>query len=183
MPGGPYNTHLIGKSIVKKDWKQAYEYIKITDNIISNRSNKNGEITDFKEIFESMNHKKISFFVSSYNSFLWNTRSSHIIKKHTKSKRHLFENVGQLHLPTSHLFQCPHICEAEGYEFVTEKLSVQPKINKRNLIVATTVYAHNPEKDELHKNKKKITLSFFLPTGSYATMIVKQIFLRLYEKQ
>ena len=182
MPGGPYNTHLIGKAIVENDWKRAYEQIKVTDNIPSEVVVKTRNITDFKKIFKSLNPKKIFFFVSSYNSFLWNTQASLIVKKHTKSKYHSFENVGRLHLPVGHLFQCPHICEAEGYEFMAEKFSVQPKINKRNLIVATTMYAHNLEKDELHKNMKKITLSFFLPTGSYATMIVKQFFLRLNEK-
>ena len=62
---------------------------------------------------------------------------------------------------------------------MAKKLSVRPKINKRNLIVATTVYAGNLEKDELHKNMKKLSLSFFLPTGSYATMIIQQIFIKL----
>ncbi|OGC48031.1 MAG: hypothetical protein A3A94_00070 [Candidatus Portnoybacteria bacterium RIFCSPLOWO2_01_FULL_43_11] len=76
----------------------------------------------------------------------------------------------------------PHICEVNGYEFVVEEFLAQPKINKRNIVVATTVYAHNLEKDEFHKKMKKITLSFFLPTGGYATMIVKQIFLWLKNK-
>ena len=182
MPGGPYNTHLIGKAIVKNDWKRAYEHIKITNNIFHKATAKTQNTTDFKEVFKSMNPKKISFFVASYNSFLWNNQASSTVEKHTKSKCYSFENVGRLHLPVGHLFQCPHICEAGGYEFMAEKFSVQPKINKRNLIVATTVYAHNLENDELHKNMKKITLSFFLPTGSYATMMIKSVFLKLHEK-
>ncbi|MCX6715998.1 MAG: tRNA pseudouridine(13) synthase TruD, partial [Candidatus Taylorbacteria bacterium] len=27
LPGGPYNTHLIGKAIVEEDWKEAYEQL------------------------------------------------------------------------------------------------------------------------------------------------------------
>ncbi len=179
MPGGPYNTHLIGEAIVKKDWKGAYVHIKITNNIPPDLLTKLENAFDYKEVFKTINPKKVSFFVSSYNSFLWNTQASLIVKKYTKSKCHSFENVGRLHLPVDYLFQCPHICEVKGYEFMTEKFSIQPKTNERNLIVATTMYAHNLEKDKLHKNKKKITLSFFLPTGSYATMIIKQIFLKL----
>ena len=33
MPGGPYNTHLIGKAIVENNWKEAYKQLKITNNI------------------------------------------------------------------------------------------------------------------------------------------------------
>ncbi|MBU0999130.1 tRNA pseudouridine(13) synthase TruD [Patescibacteria group bacterium] len=179
MPGGPHNTHLIGKSIMKNNWKQAYDQLKITNNITQEVGLKTNEVSDFKKVFASMNPKKVSFFVSAYNSFLWNAEASLVIKKHTKSKICLFENVGKLYLPTDYLFQCPHICEAGGYELIAENLSVQSKPNKRNLLVATNMYAHDLEPDELYKNKKKITLSFYLPTGSYATMIVKQLFLKL----
>ncbi len=182
MLGGPYNTHLIGKAIVKNDWKRAYRHVKITNNISPEIIAKAKHVTDFKEIFKEMDSKKVSFFVSSYNSFLWNTQASSIVKKYAKSKCHSFENVGRLHLPVGNLFRCPHTCEADGYEFMAEKFSTQPKINKRNLIVATTVYADNLEKDELHKNMKKLSLSFFLPTGSYATMIIKQLFYILKNK-
>lgn len=179
IPGGPYNTHLIGKSLTENDWEEAYRQIKLSKNEVPTTLTKNMGTSNPKEIFKLINPKKVSFFVSSYNSFLWNKQASLMVKKHTKSKLHFFENVGQLHLPFNRLFQCPQICEIKGYDFVKEKFDVQPKIDKRNLVVGTNVYAHNLEKDELHKNMKKLTLSFFLPAGSYATMIVKQIFLRL----
>jgi tRNA pseudouridine13 synthase len=182
MPGGPYNTHLIGKAITENNWKQAYEHIKITKNILPEDVKKTGDSKNFKEFFRSMNHKKVSFFVSAYNSFLWNAEASSVINKHMDTQHHLFENVGQLHLPTVNSFQCPHICESKGYELVDSEFTVKPKINKRNLIISTTVYAHELKNDEFHKGKKKITLSFFLPTGSYATMIVKQIFSNLKNK-
>lgn len=182
MPDGPYNTHLIGKAIVENNWKQAYEHIKITNNDFPKVVAKTKSLLDFKKIFKSINPKKISFFVSSYNSLLWNAQASLMVKKHTKSKQHSFKNVGRLYLPVDHSFRCPHMCETEGYEFVVKKFAVRQQIYSRNTMVATTVYAHNLENDELHKNMKKLTFSFFLPTGSYATMIVKQIFLRLNEK-
>lgn len=179
MPGGPYNTHLIGKAIVENDWEKAYEQIKNTSNVPLEIVSKTKNTPDFKEVFELVNPKKIFFFVSSYNSFLWNTKASLMVKKNTKSRYYSFDNVGRLYLPISCSFQCPQICEADGYEFITEKFSVQPKISKRNLLITTTVYAHDLEGDDLHKNKKKISLSFFLPTGSYATMLIKQILLRI----
>lgn len=179
MPGGPYNTHLIGKAIIDGDWNEAYKQMKRTENVNTEFIANAKDITSSKDIFKKINPKKISFFISSYNSFLWNAQASRVVNKYTKSKSYLLKNVGNLNFPIDSLFKCPQICEVKGYEFITEEFSTKPRISKRNLMVATTIYAHDLEKDELHKNMKKLTISFFLPTGSYATMIIKQIFLRL----
>ena len=182
MPGGPYNTHLIGKAIVENNWKEAYEQIKITNNDLPKNVTENTKDEDFKEIFKLMNPKKINFFVSSYNSFLWNAQTSSVIRECTKSKSYSLENIGQLYLPIDQSFQCPHNCEVDGFEFLVDKFVAQPKVSKRNVMVATTIYAYDLEKDDLHENKKKITLSFYLPTGSYATIVIKQLFLNLKNK-
>jgi len=179
MAGGPYNTHFIGKAVVEGDWKKAFDHIKITNNVLPDIPKVIENVSDYKKFFKTINPKKIAFFVSSYNSFLWNNQVSLLIKKHTDSKKYYFEHVGDLYLPTTHSFQCPHIYEADGYEFVEDTFKGKKKINSRNVIVGTTIYAHDLESDELHKGKKKLTVSFFLPTGSYATMIIKQIFHRV----
>lgn len=75
MPGGPYNTHLIGKAVVESDWRQAYRHIKVTANIPPEILVKVKNPADYKAIFKSINPKRIAFFVSSYNSFLWNTQA------------------------------------------------------------------------------------------------------------
>jgi len=179
MPGGPYNTHLIGEVIVKRDWIGAYSHIKATNNILPSFFPKLENVVNCKEVFKKINPKKVSFFISSYNSFIWNNQTSLLIKENTKAKKHHFENVGNLYLPSADSFQCPYICEVNGYEFDDKKFTAKRKAKNRNVVVATTIYADNIEKDELHKNKKKLTISFFLPTGSYATMIIKQIFLKI----
>lgn len=179
MPGGPYNTHLIGRAIVEKRWKRAFNHIKITNNVSLDFRK---DTSNHKKFFKTINPKKISFFISSYNSFLWNKHVSSLIKEGAKSRKHYFENVGHLYLPVKYSFQCPLICEANGYEFVEKTFITKPKAYSRNIVVGTTIYVNDLENDELHKGRKKLTVSFFLPTGSYATMIVKQIFLRLYEK-
>ena len=179
MSGGPYNTHLVGQAIIEKDWKRAFNHIKITNNISLNFQK---DISNYKEFFKTINSKKISFFISSYNSFLWNKCVSLLIKENTKSRKYYFENISYLYLPVEYSFQCPLIGEINGYEFIEKTFITKPKVYSRNIVVGTTIYANDLENDELHKGKKKLTISFFLPTGSYATMIIKQIFLRLYGK-
>lgn len=182
MSGGPYNTHLIGKAVVEENWKRAFNHIKMTKNVVPDAQKRIESVSNYKSFFRTINPKKIAFFVSSYNSFLWNNQVSLLIKKHTNSAKHYFEHVGDLHIPTSHSFQCPLICESDGYEFVEKTFTTKPKVYSKNIVIGTTIYANNLENDELYKKRKKLTISFFLPTGSYATMIIKQVFLRLYEK-
>jgi len=69
--------------------------------------------------------------------------------------------MGKLHLPVNSSFQCPHIYEIKGNEFMIEEFTTRPKIITRNLLVATTIYSHSLEKDEFHKDMMKLTLFFF----------------------
>lgn len=178
LPGGPYNTHLIGQALAEGNWQEAYQQVRLSGNILPGKEKITG-ISDTKNFFRSFNPKKMAFFVASYNSFLWNKQASSLVQEQTRSKKFLFPNVGRLSLPSSREFICPQLCDISGYEFSEKSFSVKRAPYVRNLVVATTLYAHDIADDELHKKRKKVTLSFFLPTGSYATMIVRQLFLRL----
>jgi len=177
MPGGPYNTHLIGGAIVKNDWLLAYKYIKKTKDF--REDFQNGKELSPKDFFKLLNPKKMSFFVSAYSSFLWNNKASALIFKKNKVKKYFILNVGDLHLPIENNFNCPHFCIAGGYEFIVKDFMAAKKENFRNLLVSTNLYVKDPEPDELRADKQKMVISFFLPTGSYATMLIKQIFLNL----
>ncbi|MBC6418105.1 MAG: tRNA pseudouridine(13) synthase TruD, partial [Prochloron sp. SP5CPC1] len=45
----------------------------------------------------------------------------------------------------------------------------------RAFLVFTSIYCFDPEPDELQADCSKLMMSFFLPTGSYATMLLKQL--------
>ena len=44
------------------------------------------------------------------------------------------------------------------------------------LVVPKNVYANRPEPDEKHRGARKIEVSFSLPRGVYATMLIKHLF-------
>lgn len=75
-------------------------------------------------------------------------------------------------------FQSFNTCSLNGFAFTESSGQIESRPFTRSLAVTTTVFAGDLEKDDLHKNKWKTTLSFFLPPGSYATMLIKQIFIR-----
>lgn len=78
-------------------------------------------------------------------------------------------------MPDGINFQAPTISKINGYEFKHDDFTVGNKVIARNLIVTTTVFPLSLEEDDAHPDKFKIEISFFLPTGCYATMLIKQI--------
>ena len=71
MPGGPYNTHLIGEAIVKKDWRKAFDHMKITNNISPDFLTKLENDFDYKGFFKTISHKKfLSLFLHTTALFV-----------------------------------------------------------------------------------------------------------------
>ena len=48
-------------------------------------------------------------------------------------------------------------------------------VERSALVLPEGLRASEPESDDLYHGKKKMTLSFFLPRGSYATILLKRI--------
>jgi len=185
LAGGPYNTHLIGKSIVKNDWERAFfEFQKSGNNIRKNEPliKKGTSRKNYKNFFKTISPKKVAFFVSSYNSYLWNNEASRLVEKFNKGELEHFNGVGDLFIPRSLSFYSTSTCQVKGHHFDKNNFKIEPKTDIRSLVVNTNIYSTNLNEDELNKSKWKVEISFFLPTGCYATMLIKQIFLRYFKK-
>jgi tRNA pseudouridine13 synthase len=50
------------------------------------------------------------------------------------------------------------------------------KSTERKAIVIPDQLSWESSSDELHRDRQKIVIKFFLPRGSYATMFVKRLF-------
>lgn len=180
--GGPYNTHLIGKAIINQDWVAAYkEFEKSKNNEIENiKKPQKIDSVYCKNFFKQINFKKIHFFISSYNSYLWNKKTSDYINKIKEDTfQYPFPEIGQLSLIKNEIFQIHNILAVGGYEIDKDTYKTVQKEYVRNLPITTTIFPVDITKDELNKGKHKIQISFFLPTGCYATMLIQQIFIKL----
>ncbi|MCL5411421.1 MAG: tRNA pseudouridine(13) synthase TruD [Patescibacteria group bacterium] len=180
MAGGPYNAHLIGKAIVENNWQEAFLQFQKSRNALNLGTNDISIQAPAKEFFKTINPKKLSFFVSAYYSYLWNEAASLQLQQLNQGKFYSFENVGKLFLPSDHTFLSFNVCSIPGvnYFLETDRL-VHDKIITRNLTVSPIVFPLSIEKDELHPGKTKLTVSFFLPSGCYATMLIRQLFFKL----
>lgn len=177
LPGGPYITHEIGKGIISNNWDTAFDGYnksgneKDKDLLHTKLINSGG----FKQFFNSLDPKQLSFFVSSYNSFIWNQKLSKILEDMGHDKQIDFEHIGKLHVPTKQIFNVPNICICDGFEFEHDLMKVVKSKVGRNASSTIKIFVNNICDDEMHDGRKKVQVSFLLPTGSYATMVIKQL--------
>lgn len=179
MDGGPYNTHLIGKAIIENNYLTAFNEYKLTKNNLNNKQISPLNNNEAKKYFKTLNPKKVNFFIAAYNSYLWNSIASEFIEANNKSFQFNFLNVGKLHIPNSNEFKCQTQICIKGY-FLSENNFKILKINKhRMLVVTTALFSESIQKDVYHKGRYFINVSFFLPTGCYATMLINQLVSRI----
>ena len=179
--GNIMNSYLIGENLVKHNWRKAYDQFIISgdkrpkiDNL-SLFGNKN-KIINF---FHNLNTSRINFFVSSYNSWLWNKATSEYLKTNKKSKVCNFSSLGDLYLTGDTDQELKNIMSSPGYKINTKDFSINQKTCSRNIVTSTKIFLLYGGQDELNQGKEKIKISFFLPAGSYATMLVRQLFWQL----
>lgn len=180
--GNKQNTHLVGKAIIKKDFKEACRLL--------NLEVKNN---DFVGAIRTQQRRVLRFYISSYQSYLWNkilviklSKDRDAIKlKHpsgelilSKSK---FENfkIPIINFDSEENKQIEKILKEEGIskeDFIIKEIpELITEGKERDAFVDVENIGYRWDKDELNKNKLKLEVSFFLPKGSYATMLVKKL--------
>jgi tRNA pseudouridine13 synthase len=176
LPGGPYISHQIGKAITTHNWIQAYKYFKKSGNKAQSMlsSAQETQADQCLQFFQALSFNKVDFFISAYNSYLWNKRASSYIKTSCDAKLISYPHIGDLAVPKQDTFSLANIISVSGFE-VSPKLDISHKDKERNLTVTTTVYLQETQKDLQNSGKQAVTISFFNPPGCYATMLVRQL--------
>ena len=175
MPGGPYNSHIIGKKIIEGNWTDALDEIIMTQDSRGIKHIVNQDSRDIKRIFDSFNPSKIRFYINSYSSNLWNQDASARIGSLNSCRKITFDNVASLFIPLKPNYISSSQLGSDGFDFDTKKKKVIKKRKNRSLVTHTVVYSSDVRRDSLDNKKKAITLSFLLPTGCYATMMIRQL--------
>ncbi len=183
--GNKNNTHLVGKAIIKKDFKRACELL--TLNVVNN---------DYIGALRYQQRRLLRFYLSSYQSYLFNM----ILSKYLEKSEHytIETNIGKLNITNAKFknFKIPligfdvkftkEIKDIAEFILKEEDVSISDFIIKSlPELVAESAYRpafidvkninYNFEKDEMHKNKYKCNLLFFLSKGSYATLLIKKL--------
>lgn len=179
-PGSCYNTHLIGKALSQNNWDMAIKEFFKTENSEIKRIKEEFNILGAEQALKLINPNKIKFFVKSYNSYLWNQELSRDIYNRNKCKSYLFKHVGKLFLPTEQCIIKP-IFSCTGFSYSIDEGKVQEKTMNRTSYITTYIKCYEPQRDKIFNRKYSLMLDFFLPTGSYGTMLIRQLLIKMLE--
>jgi|APFre7841882654_1041346.scaffolds.fasta_scaffold21955_3 tRNA pseudouridine13 synthase len=172
--GARENNEVVGKLIVKKQFRQACLLIPETHGWLNRKPN------DFIGALRSIDRAILRMYVHAYQSYLWNKMAGMLVKKGQSIKVPIlgFETEiedAELKLIVDQILREENLSLRE---FVIREI---PELSsgggERELFVDVQDFkAGKPEADELNEGKKKVLLSFSLPKGSYATVVVKWLF-------
>ncbi len=195
------NNKEIGKAIIKKDFKNAVELLKKQNHIDEETVKLYKE--DYIKMIRHIPMKILKLFVHAYQSFLFNELCKKIILEKKYSYNELEYSQGELFFafrePTNILLPILGFgSEIENkYAEMMDNLLAKEKITLRDFIIkqipelssfgternfVAQINDFSKEEfldDELNQGKKKIKIIFDLPKGSYATMVVKKLMLKV----
>lgn len=170
LPEGPFLAHKIGESIKNSEWDKANELYLESGNALLDGIDK-----DDSEALKKIHPGKLRFFLSAYSSQLWNEQVSLVVGEGPLLE--VFPGHS-LTLPANiERAALPLIVESDTYK-LTKSGGIEKDKKTRAAFVSTTIYCDTPRPDNLHSNRFCLELTFALPPGSFATMVIKQLCLR-----
>jgi len=184
------NNHIVGKAIIKKDFKSAVELILDNHGVVENQIQKYLEKNknDYTGALRLISLKTRKLFVHSYQSFLFNNIVNEYLKNNEK------DNNENMQIPIIGFnFEIDSIRNST-LKNIIKKILINEKINQRDFIInqmpelaseggsrdlffeLKDLKVLDIGDDELNMNKKKVKIKFSLPKSCYATILLKFIF-------
>jgi tRNA pseudouridine13 synthase len=182
------NNAEVGKALIKKDFRKAVELLELKC-----------EGNDYIGALKRIPMRLLRMYVNAYQSYLWNETLAEYLKgkgnlakevSYSQGKFVFVENQEDLEIPLIGF----GVNFDEGVAFIIERLMRRESINVDDFIIKQIpelslegenrkafIEVHDfrigeLEEDDLNSGKNKIKISFSLPKGSYATMVVKRLF-------
>lgn len=179
------NNVIIGKSLIKRNFEAACRLLNLnTDNAVNS--------------LNKLNKKLLRFYLHSYQSFLFNKAISEYLKDKYKNYKNVKYSLGEfVFVDKKEKLKFPLISfdtrfnkKDRVYSKILKKEGIKLDdflIRELPWLIEETVYRDvfvdvkdfktlSYGEDELNPGKLKQTIKFTLPKGSYATILVKQMF-------
>ncbi|MBU3941571.1 MAG: tRNA pseudouridine(13) synthase TruD, partial [Nanoarchaeota archaeon] len=198
------NNVEIGKSILKKDFKGAVSLILSHENPGDIEKEVLDHISklpnDFIGAIKKIPKKIRMIYVHAFQSLMFNKTISELMMLETEDYREVDYSQGIFVFPNKGINNTKipiigfgtelkdnklrdislKILEEEGIKLRDFIVRGMPELasegDERNMFVKAEKLSIKTEDDELNKSKKKCIISFTLPKGSYATIVIKKIF-------
>ena len=173
VPAGPKTTHLIGERLVREDYTGAYELLAKAGTPVSSKAC--AFRGDPGEFFQSLDKRVRNFFWSSYSSFLWNCKLAELVESvcgddaYRESRESIPFVLTQRQQRILEVLTKRRSLEYTRYH---DDGPGQPGI--RATVIQAQMHCVSIEKDEFHPAAYRCEVLFFLPSGCYATMCLRQ---------
>lgn len=173
LPDRKHVNHLIGEALMNNNLERALNFFEIGGNLPNNCNSE-----DKQTIFSNVDIRKKLFFCNAYSSFLFNE----VLRKKLNNCECVTYCIAQDHsisipinLYDKSLSSLLH-CTLPYTQYFTNPLEeIVGEEKQRQAIVAAQVRISAVYDDELNIGKNCVDLDFFLPSGSYATVLLKSI--------
>lgn len=164
------NNALVGKAIVKKDFKKAVELVlegkgKTEHNV---KKYLDANPNNYVGALKCIQKKMLKMYIHAYQSLLWNKRAEKFKEEHipivgfnTQIDKKIMDEE-RITMRDFIIKQIPELSAEGGFRERTAEA--------KNLSMSEL------KEDELNPRKKKVLIKFMLPKGSYATEYIRQLF-------
>ena len=171
MPGYPKVSHLIGEALLEKDYRKAYDYLKISGTHEASLPFDG----DYEGFFANMEERIRGFFFSSLYSREFNQKLGDLLEQ--SGQVTVVEDEGiSFRMPKEKRTMAALFAEDNPEEKLGSfRVKTLEQKVPRKLLATTQVQFLGCREDEYHPGTSVLTVSFFLPMGSYATMAMKQL--------
>ena len=191
------NNVEIGRALIKKDFKKAVELI----NNPKSNEHLNKAKNDFIGALKKIPIRLLRFYINAYQSYLWNLTLANYLGENGKVIKELEYSLGKFvftkevikNLKIPLIGFDDKIIKLELRKIVKEIIKKEeitfndfiikqiPELSQEGELRSAFFEISNLnikklEKDELNAEKNKTTVSFILPKGSYATLVIKYLF-------
>ena len=159
------NNHLVGKAIVKKDFKMTCQLLSIEV-----------EGNNYLNALRNTSKRMLRFYIHAYQSYLFNE----VLKKVSNSKKLPVPGFLTKFRDKRLEKKYSDILKKEGVALrdfiIAPYKEISSEGGDRDAFVTLTKLKVRWDKDELNKGKWKAIASFSLGKGQYATAVVKALF-------
>ncbi|WP_456418584.1 tRNA pseudouridine(13) synthase TruD [Methanocaldococcus infernus] len=187
------------------DWEKIWDYIKNKDiraKLYVNIIKELRESNDFKKALTYIDDRLKKLFLAAYQSYLWNECVKEILKNKVDEPLYYNYECGTLlffkelkeelefkDFPTIALDSYYNEEERKIIDRVLKREGIRledldrAKIfgkfvyTKRDILMEPKDFRYSVKEDEIYRGKRKVELEYFLKKGSYATMVIKRLFL------
>lgn len=179
VPNMPKWTHRIGEALYNESYDLAMEYIK--EGTPKEAADLN-DTSDSKSYFRSMDRSKLSFYYNAFTSYMYNSYLKKRIKEKVQCVDKYYDGIIYVMPKNGNHLIClsdslEKIC-VPRYE-IDNNMELRLKYYYRYSYIDTIIHTKSVEEDMMFHGMCSVNIEFFLPSGCYATMAIKQFLCNL----